>query len=916
MIGLWTGAATLAPGTTTTDILVDRTNSNAAITNAEQINGTKFEYDADDNVIYTIIVRPDTTSTVSIDIYFDEILQASVAASAYTVDQISELHFAAGQDRVLILHESIQPRKLVRGTDHTSWTLSTQDFSTKPVFDFSVIGLATSYRVAGFTFTPAATTGTGINLTASGAVYDDNHIGGIFIGRGGVARITAVTSTTVAVMTILVDFVSTAAINGTDSSLSEVMWTSGGGTIAGADRGWPARALFFLNRLIMGRSSALKNVSAASVAGVYDNFDDSDADATTGFSFSLNSKGNQTLQDIVGDDALLFFGGSRLFATNPLVEGPITPANFFAPPQGSDGASDIPVVTLDNQIYHVQKNKNEILQVAYSTPNAKYMSTPATEFSSHLIETISSNGVWLPDNVTAKLYLATQENGSMIMLNSLLEQGVQAWSLRTTRGKIKRVISLGNEAHIIAERQINIGASYSSGIDYGFTSDSTFKAFYGITGPLRGTDATIFSAQNEYIVVGSKTEFLGIRVGLGTVSSHDITATFEYLDVDGAWQTFTPTADGTTGFTVAGDITWTAALVSTWGARNLNSVLGKYWIRIRRTAVTVTTPPVPTLITATTNTDFSTAYTTNTGFTTFTDVTDDFANTNVAMFEEVSDYLALGNDIPWTGMDINLETNSSTDIAATFEYLDVNGNWNVFAPTDGTTGFTGDGAITWTFTDVSDWGPGTVNKIEDKYWIRIRRTEETITTTPVEADLTINTASRLFLEKLDFSKYMDATQNTTSSATGAVTGLTNLAGQQVYAIADGATTGPYFVDSTGAVNIVEEYSSVDIGVQYSPLLRPMPVFTPTQEGDNLYKERKIMSVFVDYLDSLYLQCNGKDIPMIDIGDYTLGQPMPPQTNFFEVTPQTGWEPRENIDITQDAPGPMTIIGVGYHTEIT
>lgn len=782
MLGLWTGASRIAFGQTYTDVMVDRTNANAPITNAALLNGVDFQYSFEDDIVYTLIFRPDTTSTVAIDIYYDEALVASVAANMYTTANIADLHFGVGQDRVLIFLGTTATRQLVRGATHASWTLSTFAPSIYPVFDFTVIG-GTQYRVAGFTFTPGATTGA-TTLTASSAIFTNNHVGGLYIGGGGIARITSVGSTTVANITVLDDFVSTAAIAGTLSSLNEIMWTAGGGVPAGADRGFARRGAFFLNRLIAGNTPSIPNVVALSSAGVYDNFDDSTDDASAGFSATFNGKGLQTVQSIMADDALLFLTSNKIFAQNPLVETPLNVSNFYFAPQSQDPASDIDAVTIDNQILHISGNYSQVMQVMYSTADAKYKAVPIGLLSSQLFETLNSNATWEPKNIQARLYLATQDNGTLLMYNTLYEQNVMSWSLRNTRGYYKQVIGSGTQAHVLVEREVNLGASYSNNIDL--------------------------------------------------------------------------------------------------------------------------------------------AYLTNTAFTAFNDVSADFADagSDVELFENQYDYLLFGNLTPFTGLNLTLANGGNTTIAPTFEYLDNNGTWNVFTPTDNTAGFTVSGTITWTFDDVLNWFPGFITSNDDSYyWIRIRRTTEIMGVLPTEDVMTINTGKRIFLEKLNFDYYTDSTVNTTSNAAGDVAGLTNLAGMQVYARANDATYGPFFVDSTGATNIGREFTSVDIGMQYKPLLIPMPMYTPTQEGDNTYVEKYIQDLYIDYVDSLYLEAgiglaNQTNIPIIPLGAYTLGQSVPPQTGVYLIHPRGDWEPRQELRISQTLPGPMTIIGVGYTVELT
>jgi len=100
----------------------------------------------------------------------------------------------------------------------------------------------------------------------------------------------------------------------------------------------------------------------------------------------------------------------------------------------------------------------------------------------------------------------------------------------------------------------------------------------------------------------------------------------------------------------------------------------------------------------------------------------------------------------------------------------------------------------------------------------------------------------------------------------------------------------------------------------------MPLYTPTSEGNNIYSQKYVMDLFVDYVDSLYLKAGINplisDIPNMHLNDYTLGESVPPQTGIFRINPRGDWEPRQEVVVTQSQPGPMTIIGIGYHVEVT
>lgn len=780
MIALWTGAATVAPGSVYVDVIVDRENANAVISDPLMVKGFDFTYDADAEITYTILIRK-SGSNIAFDIYYADALVSTVTSTAYLDTQIQNIHVASSHDRVLILHEDVQIRQLKRGANHATWSLTTFTPRVYPTYDFSVIAEATNYQT--FTFTLSATTGV-IVITSSSAVFTANHVGGLFRSLGGTARITSIGSATGANATVLDAFTGTSCA-GNLSSLTEKIWNSDVTSLpVSQNRGWPARGVFYLNRLLLGRSLSIKNLVNLSTAGVYDNFDDSDLDGLVAFSVTFNGKGEQSIQSIVADDSILFTTANKLFAQSPLVESPITINNVYFAPQSQSPATSIEAASIDNQTLFVSSNRTKVMQAMYSTGDGKYLTFPATMLSNSIVDYINSNSTWEPPGISTRLYLATQDNGSMLLYSTLQSQNVSAWSLRTTVGKFRQTIGEGRQSHVVVEREVNLGASFEQALDYVYLSDPTFKARYDVT------------------------------------------------------------------------------------------------------EVFATAPGV----------------------------------SSVGVLENVNDYILIGNQSPFTAIEVNLNTGASVNCDLQFEYLDGNGFWDIFTPTaDTTAGLTVDGEISWTFDDVLNWSPYFIDSIESQYWIRIKRFEETVATTPVVGQVKTNTGARLYLERQSFDEYMDSVETATSDANGLVTGLTHLAGQQVFAITDGATIGSSFVNAAGETIIKNASVTAKIGIQYKPLLVPMPLYAPTQMGDSLYAEKYVQDLYIDYVDSLYLQAGFmptlSNIPNMHLGAYTLGASVEPQTGIYRICPRGSWEPRQQFVITQSQPGPMTIIGVGYNVEV-
>lgn len=74
-------------------------------------------------------------TNLNVAVYRDGVKQADVT-TPWTEAQLFELQWTQSADTMIIVHEDHQPRKLVRGSTHSSWTLSSITFSNIPQHDF------------------------------------------------------------------------------------------------------------------------------------------------------------------------------------------------------------------------------------------------------------------------------------------------------------------------------------------------------------------------------------------------------------------------------------------------------------------------------------------------------------------------------------------------------------------------------------------------------------------------------------------------------------------------------------------------------------------------------------------------------------------------------------------------------------
>jgi hypothetical protein len=166
---------------------------------------------------------------------------------------------------------------------------------------------------------------------------------------------------------------------------------------------------------------------------------------------------------------------------------------------------------------------------------------------------------------------------------------------------------------------------------------------------------------------------------------------------------------------------------------------------------------------------------------------------------------------------------------------------------------------------------------------------------------------RFFIEKLDFDYYTDATIIQNGAPTTEVTGLSQLEGKYVYATADGYLAGLHKV--IGAkITIDNPAAFISVGLAYTPEIVPLPINIQTPAGHTLYNEKLVKEVYIDYYNSLGLYVNDFEIPLAPFDG--IEAPLTPKSGIYPYRPMQGWEPTEEIIITQKEPLPMTIRAIG------
>ena len=116
---------------------------------------------------------------------------------------------------------------------------------------------------------------------------------------------------------------------------------------------------------------------------------------------------------------------------------------------------------------------------------------------------------------------------------------------------------------------------------------------------------------------------------------------------------------------------------------------------------------------------------------------------NVAIFTADNDYIIIGHSTTFDEIEMIFASSSSVNLKPTFQYSIGNGAFVDFDPTDGTNGMENTGVIAWDPLDIPSWAVGT----STEYQIKIIRTKNNVTVTPIEDFIQIAVDTRYVWDK-------------------------------------------------------------------------------------------------------------------------------------------------------------------------
>lgn len=447
-----------------------------------------YLFDYEDGTKYLLIFR-----NLAIDIYFNNAIVATVVTT-YTAAEVKDLSITQSSNLVFIAHAAHKPAILRRTAAHAGWALEANPtFFTYPTYDFNqnYDTFTFQIKIGGVVITNAQNLlGQIVDIFASSATFTADHVGGLFFGEGGTVRITAFTSTTQVQGRIINIFNSesslfhgTNSISGNDAVITEVAFST--------TRGWPQKVSFFQNRIFFARTASLlggiwgSNYNGFKYNGF--NFDDSTTLDTSALSTVLYSNKRAVLiEHMVSFKTLIVLTSSGLFSTPLVIEQALVPSNIaFINQQTADSSMNVEPAIFDNEVIFFDKGGKKVKNITLNGNSTRYQTNNISVLAPHLIDQPRSAAVFENSSVKDGNFLfmingGTTLDGQLSVYQSVPEQEITAWTLSTTDGKFRHVVSDEELVYFVIERVIN-GSTYLfiEQLDFDLNMDATYTNTYG-----------------------------------------------------------------------------------------------------------------------------------------------------------------------------------------------------------------------------------------------------------------------------------------------------------------------------------------------------------------------------------------------------------------------------------------------------
>ena len=465
--------------------MADITSHLGSFTTLDGIRLVPFEFSTT-QAFMLVFVKKDTTNT---RVFFFangvQLLNINGSGADYLVCalgniDLDRMYFTQSADTLILVHEDMSPKSIVRGANNTTWTFATIAL-TDPKVAFT---LATSNPSG--TITPDAIDGT-VTITASASVFTTDHVDqyiNVLSGFGRARIIERESATVVKVITELPFFKKDQAIANNAWELEtgyEDAWSDA--------RGYPRTCSFHEGRLFFGGSKAMPNTLFGSKVVDFFNFKSAEALDDDAILVTMNTDSVNAINAMrSGRDLQIFTNDAEFFVPQANLD-PITPSNIVIKNATRRGSKEgiMPVYAEAGTLF-IQREGKAIREYLFSDVDLNYQSNNMSLLASHLLKTPRSMALRVATSTDDGdlLLIPNDDDGSMAVFSILRSQNVVAPAEFITDGSFLDVSVDGPDIYTIVKRTIGSATKYYVEMfDDQRTTDSNIQYFANATLPDR-----------------------------------------------------------------------------------------------------------------------------------------------------------------------------------------------------------------------------------------------------------------------------------------------------------------------------------------------------------------------------------------------------------------------------------------------
>lgn len=401
---------------------------------------------------------------------------------------LNRLYYTQSADTLILVHEDMTPKKLVRGASNNLWGFINSTQSTfnngNPLIVPKVAFTLSTSNPAG-TITPDAIDGT-VTITASSGVFTTAHVDqyiNVLSGFGRAKIIERQSATVVKAITEVPFFKA-------DQAIANGLWEleEGYEDAWSSTRGFPRTCTFHESRLYFGGSKSLPNTLFGSKIADFFNFKsaeslDDDAILVTMSTDSVNAITAMRS----GRDLQIFTKDAEFFVPQASLE-PITPSNIVIKNATRRGSKEgIKPVMAEGGTLFIQREGKALREFLFSDVDLNYQANNISLLASHLLKTPRSMALRVATSTDDGdlLLIPNDEDGSMAVFSILRSQNVVAPAEWITDGKYLDVAVDVSNIYTVVERNYQYGLNtntpkyYLEIFDDQRTTDSSIQYYSG-----------------------------------------------------------------------------------------------------------------------------------------------------------------------------------------------------------------------------------------------------------------------------------------------------------------------------------------------------------------------------------------------------------------------------------------------------